>query len=134
MSEPIDEEMYLNNYHYFRKSLVVLSQDAEAQYQAMGCSNVPWEIKDDIVSNGEAVLSTMSTQLSEQQKGQIRQLLANVASIPDVVINVPNSMEAQLRAMSDPYWVPLRAQAKQLISILGAETDRVNAILSVNRS
>lgn len=134
MSEPIDEDAYANNYHYFQNSLVVLSQDAEAQCQAMGHFNVAWEIKDEITSNGYAVLNTVDTQLSEQQKDQIKRLLENMADIPDTVINVPNSKEAHLRAMSDPYWVPLRAQAKQLIAILSAETARVDAVLNIKRS
>ena len=129
MSEPNDEDIYANNYHYFQNSLAVLSQGAEAQCQAMDYSNVAWEIKDEIMSNGYAVLNTVDAQLSEQQKDRIIRLLENVADIPDAVISVPNSKEAHVQAMSDPCWVPLRAQAKQLISILGAETDRVNAIL-----
>jgi len=129
MSEPNDEDIYANNYHHFQNSLAVLSQGAEAQCQAMGYSNVAWEIKDEIMSNGYAVLNTVDAQLSEQQKDRIIRLLENVADIPDAVISVPNSKEAHVQAMSDPCWVPLRAQAKQLISILGAETDRVNAIL-----
>lgn len=131
MSEPIDEDAYANNYHYFQDSLVVLGKDAEAQCQSMNYFNVAWEIKDEIISNGYAVLNTADTQLSEQQKDRIKRLLENVANIPDSVINVPNSKEAHLRAMNNPCWVPLRLQAKQLVSALARETDRVNAILHV---
>ncbi len=134
MSEPIDEDAYANNYHYFQKSLVVLGQDAEAQCQAMDHFNVAWEIRDEITSNGYAVLNTADTQLSEQQKDGIKRLLENVGSIPDSVINVPNSKAAHLQAMNDPCWVPLRSQAKQLISVLSTETDRVNTILHLKRS
>jgi hypothetical protein len=134
MSEPIDEDAYANNYHHFQNSLGILSQDAEAQCRAMDHFNVAWEIKDETVSNGHAVLNTVDTQLSEQQKDRIKQLLENVADIPDAVVNVPNSREAHLQAMSDPCWVPIRAQAKQLIAILSGETDRVDAVLNIKRS
>jgi hypothetical protein len=134
MSEPIDEDAYANNYHYFQASLRILSHDAEAQCQAMDHFNVAWEIRDEITSNGYAVLNTVDTQLSEQQRDAIRRRLENVAAIPDAVVNVPNSREAHLRAMSDPYWAPLRAQAKQLIAILSAETDRVGGVLNIKPS
>jgi len=138
MNEPekkdsMDEDAYANAYYYFHGALTALADDAEAQCEKTGNFNVAWEIKNDALSNGHAVLNTVDAQLSERQKDRIRQLLENVADIPDAVINVPNSKAAHLQAMSDPCWVPLRAQAKQLISILGAETDRVNAILNVKR-
>ena len=138
MSEPIDEDLYVNYYYHFQKSLGVLGQDAEGQCRAMDYFNVAWELKDDILSHGRAVLYVIETQLPEQQKEQIRQLLEKVADIPDAVVNtvvnVPNSRESHRLAMSDPCWVPLRAQAKQLIDILSAETDRVYAVLGMTRS
>ena len=138
MSEPVDEDAYANNYWYFRRSLGVLSQDAEEQCQAMDFFNVARELKDDVLGNGHAVLNTAGTQLSAQQEERIRQLLENVADIPDAVVNtvvnIPNSRESHRLAMSDPCWVPLRAQAKQLIDILSAETDRVYAVLGMTRS
>jgi hypothetical protein len=55
----------------------------------------------------------------------------NVASIPDDVVNIARSnlRDEHLRTMSDPCWVPLRAQAKDLISLLDSETQRINAVL-----
>jgi len=129
MSESIDEDAYANNYHYFQRSLAILSQDADEQCLAMDNFNVAGEIKDEVISNGYAVLNTMSTQLSEQQRIQIKQLLENASGIPEYVVNVPNTKEDHLKAMTDPHWAPLRAQAKQLIAILRAETDRVRAVL-----
>ncbi|MBO0664566.1 hypothetical protein LQ948_18570 [Jiella sp. MQZ9-1] len=133
MSEPTDEDEYANNYCHFQNSLKILSHDAEAQCQAMDYFNVAWEIKDEAISNGYAVLSTVDTQLSEQQKDRINKLLENVADIPDSVVNVLNSREAHLRTMSDPCWIPIRALAKQLIAILSAETDRVDVVLNIKR-
>jgi hypothetical protein len=129
-----DEDAYANAYLHFHKVLTVLSEDAEVQCQIVGYFNVAWEIKDDALSNGHAVLNTVDAQLSEQQKARISQLLENVADIPDTVVNVPNLREAHLRAMSDPCWIPIRAQAKQLIAVLSTETDRVNAVLNTKRS
>ncbi|MDE2239112.1 MAG: hypothetical protein KGJ73_04190 [Rhodospirillales bacterium] len=133
MSEPADEDSYVNNYHYFHKVLLVLAEDAEEQCKLLGYFNVAWEIKDDALSNGQAVLNTVDAQLSEQQKDRIKRLLENVADIPGAVVNVPNTREAHLRAMNDPCWVPIRAQAKQLIAILSGETDRVDAVLNIKR-
>jgi len=134
MSDTLDEDAYANSYHYFQRSLAILSQDAEEQCLAMGNFNVAWEIKDDVISNGYAVLSTMSTQLSDQQQKQVKQLLENASAIPDYVVNVPNTKEGHLKAMTDPHWTPLRAQAKQLIAVLSAETDRVRAVLYGDQS
>lgn len=130
----MDEDAYANAYYYFHGVLTALADDAEAQCEKTGNFNVAWEIKNDALSNGHAVLNTVDAQLSEQQKDRISQLLKNVADIPDTVVNVPNSREAHLRAMSDPCWIPIRAQAKQLIAILSMETDRVDAVLNVKRS
>lgn len=134
MDDAIDEEAYMNNYGHFERSLAILSQDAAAQCKAMGYSNVPWEIKDEVISNGNAVLNTVAAQLSEYQKDRIRLLLASMSDIPDAVINTPNSKEALLLAMNNPCWVPLRAQAKQLSLILSLETERVNRLLNVRSS
>jgi len=138
MSEPVDEDAYANNYWYFRRSLGVLSQNAEEQCQAMDYFNVAWELRHETLGNGHAVLNTVGTQLSEQQKERIRQLLEKVADVPDAVVNtvvnVANSRESHRLAMSDRCWVPLRAEAKQLIDILSAETDRVYAVLGMTRS
>jgi hypothetical protein len=134
MNKPVNEDGYTNNYYHFQNSLTILSQDAKSQCHAMKYTNVAWEIKDETISNGYAVLNTVDIQLSDQQKDRIRQLLENVADIPDAVINVPNSKAAHLQAMGDPCWIPLRAQAKQLLAILSAETERVDAVLNIKRS
>ena len=129
MSDPVDEEAYANNYYYFQRSLKILSQDAEAQCQAMDHFNVAWELRDEATNNGRAVLATVGAQLSDLEKDQIRRLVENVADVPDAVVNVPNSREAHIRAMSDPHWIPLRAQAKELIALMSAESERVHAVL-----
>ncbi|RBP15892.1 hypothetical protein DFR50_107162 [Roseiarcus fermentans] len=129
-----DEDIYANNYHYFYNSLLILSEDSEAQCQVMGFYNVAWEIRDDMLNSGYTVLNTSPLQLSDDQKNCIRRLLERVADIPKSIFNVLNSKDAQLRAMNDPAWVPLREEAKQVISILTAETDRVNAILDIEHS
>jgi len=130
----IDEEMYANNYAHFQKSLMVLCQSAESQCRSMDYFNVAWEIKDDVTSNGCAVLNTVNQQLSELQKDRIKQLLKNIADLPDTVVNVLNCMDAHLRAMSDPHWVPIRGQAKHLVSLLRDETHRVHALLNSKHS
>jgi len=130
----VDEEAYANAYYYFHEALEVLAKDAEAQCQEMGYFNVAWEAKDDAIKNGYAVLNIADGKLSAQQEDQLRELLENVAAIPDAVVNVPNSKAAHVLAMGDPCWDPIRAQAKRLLSLLETETNRVNTILRIKRS
>ncbi|WP_147306396.1 hypothetical protein [Methylovirgula sp. 4M-Z18] len=128
-----NDEAYVNAYYYFHNALVILAENAEVQCQKMGYFNVAWELKNDVISNGYAILDTIDPILSAQQMDHLTRLLESVADIPDSSVNVENSKEAHLRAMRCPRWIPLRAQAKQLLCLLEAETDRVNAILGVNR-
>ena len=125
----MDDEAYLNAYYHFHNSVAVLSEDAVTQCEAMNGFNVAWEIRDDISKNGYALLNTSGERLSEEKKCKIKLLLKNVAAVPDVVVRVPNSSEAHLRAMRASCWLPIRVQAKELMSLLEPETNWVNSIL-----
>jgi hypothetical protein len=111
--------------------LTLLSKEPEEQCEEKQYDNVAWELKHFFVRSAEGVLNSPGGNLSDHQKFRLREMEDNVASIPDDVVNIARSnlRDEHLRTMSDPCWVPLRAQAKDLISLLDSETQRINAVL-----
>lgn len=124
-----DEEVYANAYFYFVKALSVLAEDAESQCKKMGYFNVAWELREDVSRGARAILDHPNRNLSEEQREAIRQLLADLANIPDNVFRAANSKDQHIRAMSQPCWIPVRTRSKELILLLSSETKRVNNIL-----
>ena len=121
-------EAYANALYYFYSALEVLSEDAEKQCEIMGNFNVAWELRDDATRDASAVLNLAGEQLSDEQRAGIQRLLADVAAVPDSVVNVPNVKEEHLRAMNNPVWDQVRLDAKELISLLGPELKRVKDV------
>jgi hypothetical protein len=101
-----EEEVYINAYFYFIKSLNILAEDAEAQCKKMGYFNVAWELRENVSRGAQAVLDHPNSNLSDKQREAIRQLLADLASIPDHVFRVANLKDEHVRSMNHPCWTP----------------------------
>ncbi|MCH4091380.1 hypothetical protein [Acetobacter sp.] len=127
-----EEDAYANNYIYFNDSLGTLSEDTATQCEQYGYFNVAWELKDDMLSNGHAVLFTGEAYLTLYQKQSIKMLLQKVENIPDEVVFVTNTRKNHLKAMSDPVWIPLRTEARTLLDLLQMETQRVRRLLNMD--
>ena len=123
-------EAYANALYYFYDDLKVLAEDAEKQCEVMDNFNVAWELRDDATRDASAVLNLAGEQISAEQRAGIERLLADVAAVPDNVVNVPmgSAKEEHLRAMNNPAWDQVRLDAKELISLLGPELKRVKDV------
>ena len=123
-------EAYANALYYFYDDLKVLAEDAEKQCEIMGNFNVAWELRDDATRDASAVLNLVGDQISNEQRAGIKRLLADVAAVPDSVVNVPrgSAKEEHLRAMKNPVWDQVRLDAKELLSLLEPELKRVKDV------
>jgi hypothetical protein len=126
-----EDEIYANAFFFFLQELSLMSKTPEEQCEEKQYDNVAWELKNFFIRSAEGVLITPGGKLSDCQTFNVRELMHNVSSIPDDVINIARSnlREEHLRAMSDPCWTPLRVQAKVLMSLLDSETQRIHSIL-----
>jgi hypothetical protein len=110
-----------NGFFYFVKALEILSMDAEAQCEATGNYNMPWEIQHDVADYAVLAESPTFGLTSEQQRaiGDIsRQLLIlpMAAIAPDSVSMTTHS--GCVAGMRHPDWELLRAKAKLLLALL----------------
>src|SRR5256885_306352 len=124
-----DIEGYANAFYYFILNLIILSEGPERQCEMMGYDNVAWELRHDVVLWADVVINLSDGILSKDQREEISHLKMEVAAIPEYAVDVYNVKQEHLIAMKDPIWVPIRAKAKKLISLLKSEIDRTNEIL-----
>jgi hypothetical protein len=120
---------YANAYFYFLKTLETLSEDALRQCEVMGHFNVAWELRDDAIGGANAVLGLPGGRLSTEQREAVGHFLAALKAVPESVVNVDNTKEEHLRAMSSPFWASVRTEAKSLQKLLEPETQRTRSIL-----
>ena len=105
----------LEIYYYLKRSLEVLSHDAEEQCEELDYCNVSWEIRDDFRKNAEAALKYGGEIFSPEQRSHIEALWRGVTEIPDSVVNVAKNRTEHLLAMKHQCWVPLRESARKLL-------------------
>ena len=120
---------YANAFFYFLKTLETLSEDAARQCEVMDYFNVAWELRDDATKDANVVLTLPGGRLSTEQREAIGHLLAALRALPESVVNVDNTKEEHLRAMSSPSWAAVRTEAKILRKTLESETQRTRSIL-----
>jgi hypothetical protein len=126
-----EDELFANAFFFFLQELSLMSKGPKEQCEEKQYDNVAWELKNFFIRSAEGVLNTPGGRLSDHQTFSVRDLVDNVSSIPGDVINIARSnlREEYIRAMSDPCWIPLRVQAKDLMSLLESETQRIHSIL-----
>jgi hypothetical protein len=115
-SEPMDaEETYQHIFFYFIQALGILAMDPKPQCEAEGNFNVAQELKNEILS-GRYVIGR--GKLSESEETAIATLAAAVAAVPDSALTFANGHAPNLKTMSHPAWMPIRAQAASLLGLL----------------
>ncbi|WP_321922320.1 hypothetical protein [Burkholderia sp. BCC1998] len=122
------EEAFANSYYHFVEALKILAADAEFQCDVMGNYNVAWELKHD-VSAGSCMLTLTSGELTKQQRDGIAGIVAALDEIPDSVLEGGTTAAVNKRAMHHPCWIPLRARAAELLTLLSSATSRNEAFL-----
>jgi hypothetical protein len=120
---------YAEAFSYFMKTLETLSEDASRQCEVMGNFNVAWKLRDDATKDANAVLTMPGGRLSTEQREALGRLLATLRALPENVVNVDNTKEEHLRAMSSPSWASVRNEARGLQKTLESETQRTRSIL-----
>ncbi len=111
------EDALRNACSYFVQALETLAADAEAQCEAMGDHNVGRELKHD-VSMGRYLVGWPA--LSSSQCDAIGQLVAALDGVPQECLAAAQGRPANLEAMRDAVWEPLRRQASELLNALSS--------------
>ncbi|WP_321863545.1 hypothetical protein [Burkholderia cenocepacia] len=127
------EEEFANSYYYFAEALKILAADPDFQCDAMGNYNVAWELKYN-VSAGLCMLTLPSRELTEQQRDGIAQIVAALDEIPASVLGGGTTAAINKRAMHHPCWIPLRARAAELLTLLSDVTSRNEEFLQYGKA
>jgi hypothetical protein len=120
---------YANAYFYFWQALDTISRDALQQCEIMDYFNVAWELRDDATTGANSILTLPGGQLSTKQRQAVDHFLVSLDSLPESAVNVENTREENLRAMSSAAWSFVRLEARRLKKILELETERTSAII-----
>ena len=122
----LDEELR-DAYSYFIEALVALAAEPEVQCESMGDYNVSWEIKDDVAA-GRCLAGW--SRLTPHQRNSILTLVAELDSVPPDALKAAQGRTANLNAMRNEAWVPLRKQAAELLGALSSFTETNNSYLA----
>jgi hypothetical protein len=117
------EESFRNSYYYFIDAVRTLASDPDTACERMGDFNVACELKDDVQAGRYIAESGL---LSAQAKAEIGQLVVALDEVPARLLSAAQGRQANLQAMSDEAWVPLRAKAADLLAFLDSFTNANN--------
>jgi hypothetical protein len=108
-----------NAYSGFAFTLSVLTRPAEEQCELMGDYNTAWELKDDSLAGRYLIGSGLFT---DQQEAAILEFLAVIEPVP--VSDMPSGpgRAANLAAMRNSAWEPIRQIAERLVAVLAPVT------------
>jgi hypothetical protein len=107
-----DEEAFHNSYRVFAMSVKLLAALAVEQCELMGNHNVAWELKDDVSAGAYLVGRGY---LSPNQEAWVSALVGALAVANTQVLPSGASGEANLVAMQNPCWEPLRFVASETL-------------------
>jgi hypothetical protein len=120
-----------NSFLRFVEALTALTHDAVMQCEQAENYNAPWEIKDNVYSQGLASLRMSAAYLSWEQAEKILDLLASLRRLPKEAISVPHMKMTHhvgcITAMNHPAWEPLRKEAEALLALLEPAVERNQA-------
>jgi len=114
---PSPEEAWGLGWASFMSALSILAQEAPEQCRVMGNYNVPWELKDDVLS-GEYLLNSPISRVSDAQRVLLGDLFRELRALPADALAQPNTTEGNLRGMSHVAWANLRVRAKQAVAAM----------------
>lgn len=100
-------------------TLDVLARPAEEQCELMGDYNTAWELRDDALAGHYLLGSGLFT---DQQEAAILEFLAAIVPVPVNDMPAGSGRAANLEAMQNPAWVPIRDLAGRLLTILAPVT------------
>jgi hypothetical protein len=118
-----------NAYSVFVFTLEALANLPEKQCELMGDYNTAWELRDDALRGHYLTGTGLFT---EQQETAVRKFLAAIDSVPVNDMPGGSGRSANLAAMQNPAWEPIRGMAQDLLITLAPVTVASRAYLGVN--
>ncbi|MEQ8035051.1 hypothetical protein [Xanthomonas sp. WHRI 6106] len=117
-----------NAYDVFVFALGALADSADKQCELMGDYNTVWELRDDALAGHYLIGSGL---LTGQQEAAILEFLAAIDPIPVNEMPFGSGRAANLAAMQNPAWEPIRDLAQQLLALLAPVTAANRAYLGL---
>lgn len=114
-------EAFHNGFFYFLESLSTMALDADKKHEVMASANAAWELQQDVLAFGAAVINCADAFLDQSQKVAIEQFLEEVKSLP------PTALSGGENAMNHPHWVQLGVGAAHLIALLASPIEENQA-------
>ena len=108
---PLQDDDWSTSVMYFRESLQSLALDAEGQIAAIGGPNVAWELRQDAIDFGSALIASSDGRLGEDLEHGIRVLVELLQRLPEDSYQVDAA-----KALSDPQWGNIRGLAQTLLA------------------
>lgn len=106
-----------NGLHYLRKALENLAKPPSEQCDVMGDYNVAWELRDDVLSHIR-LLEVTDCQLNEEQGQGIFRVGNMLRALDPKLLALANTRAANIAAMTDTSWAPIRREAAALLLLL----------------
>ena len=113
-------------YGVFVFTLDVLTHPAEKQCELMGDYNTAWELRDDALAGHYLIGSGLFT---DQQEAAVLDFLAAIDPVPVNDMPSGSGRVANLAAMQNSAWEPIRDLAERLLAILAPVTAANRAYL-----
>jgi len=99
-----------NTFFYFTEGLNVMASDAAKQRESVGGAHVAWELKNDVLDHGDAVLNCAGSFLAQEERTDIVSLLEKVKKLPS------GALGSDAEALHHPAWEVLRSEAARLLA------------------
>jgi hypothetical protein len=112
-----DEEEFHSSFRIFLNAIEMLASSPEEQCRLMGNYNVAWELKEDVQAGKYLVGRGY---LTPNEEAWVKALVAALDPIDTQVLPSGSDTEANVTAMSHPYWVPARFLAAEVLRRLAA--------------
>lgn len=125
MNETISlEESFEHSLRNFMNWLEQAKKQPVELCNTWGNYNVAWEIIADLTRDGTTIIAAPCSYLSEEQKRKVQTFLKSLAEIPEFLLDAATSHSANVEAMSDASWIPIRAGASLLLTSLAPLAER----------
>ncbi|WP_321818386.1 MULTISPECIES: hypothetical protein [unclassified Paraburkholderia] len=98
---------------YFRETLQVLILDVEGQCERVGGGNVPWELRQDAIDFGDALVESSDGKLGDEVLDEIRALVDALKELPESAYQGD-----AVTALNHPQWSVVRRIAAKLVERL----------------
>ncbi|MFL9889236.1 hypothetical protein PQR66_39905 [Paraburkholderia agricolaris] len=96
---------------YFRDAMQSLSLDVEGQIAAIGGPNAAWELRQDVIDFGSALIESSNGRLDEEVERTIHVLVETLQQLPEAAYQGDAA-----KALNHPQWDSVRRLAATLLT------------------